>query len=409
MGSRRVTKDWGDAMCGLKLSQARVAIQRLPHDSLLVHRKNWRPQMLVLCKPPNMGEILPKRSRALLDFASQLKQSQGLTVVRSLIEGDPLDESIVKENFRISDVLRDAAKEVGLDGFLRATIHPGGFLEGSVATIQEAGLAALTPNSVLALWPSWAASNDTSAVSESKMRSFARVLKSSIALKKSVLLIKNPLLWPSSQDRVGGYIDIWWVVHDGGLLLLLPYLLKRNRVWKRCSIRLFALAKDTRDSIRLRLKISKMIGGFRLGVVKEVHVLCLGREDVDAFANNRTSMMKKNQRPSMMKNLFVPPDDAVEEEKCVVEENEKEDVIEEKKENDDDDEKTYFLRAAKHLNSILCERSSDTSTSLVVINLPLTRRLRPVTFVEYTETLTKGLRRVLLVRGTGSEFISSVG
>ena len=142
-----------------------------------------------------------------------------------------------------------------------------------------------------------------------------------------------------------------------------------------------------------------MIDGFRLGVVKEVHVLCLGREDVDAFAKNRTVLDSSSTQRASMKNLFTSPDDDVSKE-------------EKKKDDDDDDKdegkKSTFLRAAKHLNNMICERSGDTSTSLVVINLPLTRRLRPVTFVEYTETLTKGLRRVLLVRGTGSEFISSV-
>ena len=27
-----------------------------------------------------------------------------------------------------------------------------------------------------------------------------------------------------------GNIDVWWVVHDGGLLLLLPYLLQLHKV-----------------------------------------------------------------------------------------------------------------------------------------------------------------------------------
>ena len=138
----------------------------------------------------------------------------------------------------------------------------------------------------------------------------------------------------------------------------------------------FALSKDPRDAMRLRLKISKMIDGFRLGVVKEAHVLCLGREDVDAFAKNRTVLDSSSTQRASMKNLFTSPDDVA--------------AKEEKKKDDDGiktrGKKSTFLRAAKHLNNMICERSGDTSTSLVVINLPLTRRLRPVTFVEYTPT-----------------------
>lgn len=39
-----------------------------------------------------------------------------------------------------------------------------------------------------------------------------------------------------------GNIDVWWVVHDGGLLMLLPFLLKQHKVWKQCTLRIFTVA-----------------------------------------------------------------------------------------------------------------------------------------------------------------------
>ena len=33
--------------------------------------------------------------------------------------------------------------------------------------------------------------------------------------------------YPDSGDKVKGNIDVWWIVHDGGLLMLLPFLLKQ--------------------------------------------------------------------------------------------------------------------------------------------------------------------------------------
>lgn len=35
------------------------------------------------------------------------------------------------------------------------------------------------------------------------------------------------------QATAGQTIDIWWVAKDGGLLLLVPYLLKLHVLWKR--------------------------------------------------------------------------------------------------------------------------------------------------------------------------------
>lgn len=37
------------------------------------------------------------------------------------------------------------------------------------------------------------------------------------------------------QATAGQTIDIWWVAKDGGLLLLVPYLLKLHVLWKRYS------------------------------------------------------------------------------------------------------------------------------------------------------------------------------
>ena len=103
VGSRRVTKDWGDAMCGLKLSQARDAIQRLPHDSLLVHRKNWRPQNFNFVQTSSIElDFVTKTFSSTLGFCFPTETESRATVVRSLIDGDPLNEKVVEETVRVS-------------------------------------------------------------------------------------------------------------------------------------------------------------------------------------------------------------------------------------------------------------------------------------------------------------------
>jgi len=45
---------------------------------------------------------------------------------------------------------------------------------------------------------------------------------------------KNVDLFPHNQQRLsGGHIDVWWIVHDGGLLMLLPFLLRQHKVGGR--------------------------------------------------------------------------------------------------------------------------------------------------------------------------------
>lgn len=34
-----------------------------------------------------------------------------------------------------------------------------------------------------------------------------------------------------NQERFSeGNIDVWWIVHDGGMLMLLPFLLRQHKV-----------------------------------------------------------------------------------------------------------------------------------------------------------------------------------
>lgn len=47
----------------------------------------------------------------------------------------------------------------------------------------------------------------------------------------ALLVPKNISLFPSnSEPCTDGYIDVWWIVHDGGMLMLLPFLLRQHKV-----------------------------------------------------------------------------------------------------------------------------------------------------------------------------------
>ena len=56
-----------------------------------------------------------------------------------------------------------------------------------------------------------------------------------------------------------GYIDIWWIVHDGGLLMLLPFLLKQHRTWKKCRMRIFTVAQVEDNSIQMKKDLKQFL------------------------------------------------------------------------------------------------------------------------------------------------------
>ena len=41
-----------------------------------------------------------------------------------------------------------------------------------------------------------------------------------------------------------GFVDVWWMYDDGGLTLLIAYLLLRAKNWKKCKLRIFIQTKS---------------------------------------------------------------------------------------------------------------------------------------------------------------------
>lgn len=78
----RAEKEWGDGISGLALSAARFSLLRLEEGP--PHIKNWRPQILTLCK---MNAYHTPKQRKLLALASQLKAGKGLAVASSILQG----------------------------------------------------------------------------------------------------------------------------------------------------------------------------------------------------------------------------------------------------------------------------------------------------------------------------------
>lgn len=44
------------------------------------------------------------------------------------------------------------------------------------------------------------------------------------------------------NKKPNGTIDVWWLYDDGGLTMLIPYIISMRSNWANCKIRVFALA-----------------------------------------------------------------------------------------------------------------------------------------------------------------------
>ena len=64
-------------------------------------------------------------------------------------------------------------------------------------------------------------------------------------LDQSVLVARGA--FPKRKEKLAGSIDLWWVVHDGGMMLLLAHLIRQHKTWSRCRLRIFTVAQVQSD------------------------------------------------------------------------------------------------------------------------------------------------------------------
>lgn len=79
---------------------------------------------------------------------------------------------------------------------------------------------------------------------------------------------QNKIMTPSriflSKQSKGGYIDVWWLYDDGGLTLLLPYLVRSHSQWNNCKLRVFALANKQSELDIEQRNMATLLSKFRI-------------------------------------------------------------------------------------------------------------------------------------------------
>lgn len=72
------------------------------------------------------------------------------------------------------------------------------------------------------------------------------------------------LFYFQKKAKRGAHIDVWWLYDDGGLTLLLPYILSTRRNWNNCKLRVFALANKDDELESEQLNMAGMLAKFRI-------------------------------------------------------------------------------------------------------------------------------------------------
>uniref|UniRef100_A0A3B5A446 Solute carrier family 12 member 7-like n=1 Tax=Stegastes partitus TaxID=144197 RepID=A0A3B5A446_9TELE len=423
---RGAVKEWGDGIRGLSLNAARYALIRLEEAPL--HTKNWRPQLLVLCK---LDSDLQVKHPRLLSFTTQLKAGKGLTIVCSVLEGTYMTRGNDAKTGEQS--LKAAMAAERTKGFSHVVVSSN-LRDGFSILIQSAGLGGMKHNAVLMAWPAgWKQARDSSA-----RRNFIETVRETTAAHQALLVAKNIDHFPGNQERLKeGTIDVWWIVHDGGLLMLLPFLLSQHKVWRKCQMRIFTVAQMDDNSIQMKKDLQMFLYHLRLDAV--VEVVEMHDSDISAFTYEKTLVME--QRSQMLKQMQLSRTEREREAQLIHDRNTashssandkavgaapdrvhmtwtKEKLINERnKQRENMAVKDMFnmkpnqsnvrrMHTAVKLNEVVVKKSHN--SQLVLLNMPGPPKNKKgdENYMEFLEVLMEGLDRVLLVRGGGREVIT---
>ncbi|XP_017013582.1 solute carrier family 12 member 6 isoform X2 [Drosophila takahashii] len=283
---RGAEKEWGDGIRGMALTAARYSLLRLEEGP--PHTKNWRPQILVLSK---LNDNLLPKYRKIFSFATQLKAGKGLTICVSVIKGD--HTKITNKAVDAKSTLRKYMTDEKVKGFCDVLVSQQ-IGEGLSSVIQTIGLGGMKPNTVIIGWPySWRQEGRNS------WKTFIQTVRTVAACHMALMVPKGINFYPESSHKIGGNIDIWWIVHDGGLLMLLPFLLKQHRTWRNCKLRIFTVAQIEDNSIQMKKDLKTFL--YHLRIEADVEVVEMNNSDISAYTYERTLMME--QRNQMLRAL----------------------------------------------------------------------------------------------------------
>ena len=345
---------------------------------------------------------------------------------------------------RSKGLLMSQMKRECMDGFAEVSTTDGRWFEALWSAVIHTGLGPLSPNTILLSLPTFEAfdemaralptSEDASVSNHSSLsiaceddisraQEYLRTINGILNLGKAVILFKGCPSYPKNEDVIPkrGTIDIWWIMHDGGLLLLLPFLLSRHPVWtgendptgkkkkKRLRInqtgaklRLFAVT-TTRDECPDTLREAVVKHLERVRIQAEVKVIeCLAGTHIAERMRERRSKQSSELHRKVTRTHNMTLGEAFG--SCGHPANQ--DTAADANEADSSGRDGLFTCAAAGLNAAIRTHSSD--ANLVVTNLPFIHKdEEPVGYFGFVSRVCDCVENVMFVRGSGAEVITT--
>lgn len=165
------------------------------------------------------------------------------------------------------------------------------------------------------------------------------------------------------KEKPKGTIDVWWLFDDGGLTILIPYLLSIHSHWKDCKLRIFTPA-STHALKSNELRMANLLKRFRIDFTSVVEVEGINSQPSTTSLHNFLKLPVKNEFPDIQ-------------------------TLEK-------DRKT--MRNIR-LGELIRQHSNDAKLIVITLPVPKVEMTSPLLYMSWLEALSAASPPVLMVRG----------
>ncbi|XP_036338129.1 bumetanide-sensitive sodium-(potassium)-chloride cotransporter-like isoform X2 [Rhagoletis pomonella] len=192
-----------------------------------------------------------------------------------------------------------------------------------------------------------------------------------------------------TRKRSHAVIDVWWLYDDGGLTLLLPYIISTRRTWQSCKLRVYALANKKAELEFEQRSMASLLSKFRI----DYSDLTLIPDITKKPQETTTAFFNELIKDFVISDKDNGPSNATPEDEAFISEDDLMAV---------QDKTNRYLRLREYLHE------QSMKSDLVVMTLPMPRKniVSAPLYMAWLESLSRDMPPFLFVRGNQTSVLT---
>lgn len=242
---RQLESTWGDVRQGIWMAMVRAGVMRFGKSR---DYRNWRPHMLVLSGAPT-------RRWSLVELAMSLTHNRGFLTVSSVLPAGSRDAA---QQTQLEKTVAEHLDKRGVEGMVRF-VTANDVYEGAEKLVEAYGLGPLVPDTVLL----------GASEREAYRPKYCAMIDHIHRANRNVLILREN----GNEFGKRAYIDVWWggLQANGGLMLILSYLISTSSEWRQSTIRLKLVVPNETAAAAAQKNLTELLAELR--VAAQTHVI----------------------------------------------------------------------------------------------------------------------------------------